>query len=189
ALYNPLGSIACWMSRAISRSFFSDSRSATSSRTRRFIRASAKRSDQVPWLKSGPGTPMPPRNGTRAMSTIPMPRNRLMRPMIASRSDAPNTMRRAGDSFIEKAKNRIRASVACQSQYGSVVAKCRAKHIARTTLQQDAEFPADPGEHVQRELQLVAGVRGGDDRAHSRLVAGDGRKRDALREHAFLEQA
>ena len=34
-----------------------------------------------------------------------------MRPMIASRSDAPNTTRRAGDSFIEKAKNRIRASV------------------------------------------------------------------------------
>ena len=32
-------------------------------------------------------------------------------------------------------------------------------------------------------------MRGGDDRAHARLVAGDGRKPDALREHAVLRTA
>ena len=43
-------------------------------------------------------------------------------------------------------------------------------------------------EHVERELQLVARVRGRDDGADARLVARDGRKRDALREDALLEQ-
>ena len=42
----PLGSIACWISRAISRSFLSDSRSATSSSTSRFI--SSERDEQRP---------------------------------------------------------------------------------------------------------------------------------------------
>ena len=48
------GSIACWISRAISRSFFSDSRSATSSSTSRFISEKPPTSQQ---RAVGPGEP------------------------------------------------------------------------------------------------------------------------------------
>src|SRR5262245_55202681 len=52
----------------------------------------------------------------------------------------------------------------------------------------DAELAADRGETVERELQLVVRVRGGHDRPHARLVLRDGWKRNALREHALLEE-
>ena len=60
-------------------------------------------------------------------------------------------------------------------------------HSAQRTSD-DPQLPADLAERVERELQLVARVRRGDDRPHARLVARDGRERDALREDAFLEQ-
>ena len=65
-----------------------------------------ERDEQRPACRRGtasPGTPTPSTNGSRAISTTPMPRNRLNRPISASSSDAPYTTRRAGDSFIVKA--------------------------------------------------------------------------------------
>src|SRR5262245_13411183 len=53
----------------------------------------------------------------------------------------------------------------------------------------DSQLPADFLEDVERELELFARVRRGDDRAYARLVARDGRKGDALREHPFSEEA
>ena len=52
----------------------------------------------------------------------------------------------------------------------------------------NSERPADAAEHVECELQILARMRGGDDGPHARFVARDGRKRDALREDAGLEQ-
>ena len=53
----------------------------------------------------------------------------------------------------------------------------------------DSEFASDVAERVERELQLVARMRGGDDRADARLVARHGREADALREHARARTA
>src|SRR5690242_18096412 len=53
----------------------------------------------------------------------------------------------------------------------------------------DAERRADLLERVECELELVTRMRGRDDRADARLAARDGRKRDALSEHAFSEEA
>src|SRR4029079_16891341 len=52
----------------------------------------------------------------------------------------------------------------------------------------DAQLQTDLLERIECELQLVAAMRGGDNRADARCVAGDGRKRDALREHPFCEE-
>src|SRR5207245_2351800 len=43
-------------------------------------------------------------------------------------------------------------------------------------------------ERVERELQVLARVRGGDDGADASLVAGDGGEAEALREDAFREK-
>ena len=108
------------MSRAISRSFFSDSRSATSSSTSRFISANAKSSDQVPSLEQRPGhADAADERHAAAISMMPTPRNRLIRPISASSSAAPNTTRRAGDSFIENARNRSRTSAIARRCHGS----------------------------------------------------------------------
>ena len=58
-------------------------------------------------------------NGRRTISTTPNPRNRLIRPISASTNDAPNTTRRAGDSFIENAKNSSRTSSIARWYHGS----------------------------------------------------------------------
>ena len=51
----PGGSIAFWISRAISRSFLSDRRSATSSSTSRFTSANAKAATSVPLAQRDAG--------------------------------------------------------------------------------------------------------------------------------------
>jgi hypothetical protein len=53
----------------------------------------------------------------------------------------------------------------------------------------DAEFRAHLLELIQRELQILARVGGGHDRADARLAARNGWKTEPLREHAFVEQA
>ena len=58
-------------------------------------------------------------NGKRTISTTPKPRKRLIRPMSASTSDAPNTTRRAGDSFIVNAKKSSRTCSIARWCHGS----------------------------------------------------------------------
>src|SRR5207249_5971463 len=67
--------------------------------------------------------------------------------------------------------------------------KCRRSwRTGSASSMYDSELAADFRERVERELQLVAGVRGGDDRADASLVARDGRIADPLCEDAFLKQ-
>jgi hypothetical protein len=49
---------------------------------------------------------------------IPTPRNRLKRPITASSKAAPKTTRRAGESFIENARKRMRASAIARRCHG-----------------------------------------------------------------------
>src|SRR5437868_3638686 len=51
-----------------------------------------------------------------------------------------------------------------------------------------SELAADFRERVERELQFLTRVRGGDDGAHTCLIARDGRVGDSLREHALLKK-
>ena len=53
---------------------------------------------------------------------------------------------------------------------------------------ENSEIPPDGSKCLERETKLLLRVSGGDDRADARLVAGHGRKADALREHAGVEQ-
>src|SRR5687768_4436087 len=55
------------------------------------------------------------------------------------------------------------------------------------TASDEAQLPSDLLELVQRELEVLLRVGGGDDRAHAGLVARHGRKRDPLREDPLLE--
>src|SRR5688572_15278694 len=60
--------------------------------------------------------------------------------------------------------------------------------IILSTLLDNPEFPANDTEGVKSVLEILLCMRGGDDRAQTRLVAGHGGEADALCKHAPLEQ-